>query len=61
MPMHDGHTEQRPSGFGLRDGAGDLGLRHVRIMFDFKRREPAALVAAEPDKSDKRTDVRTAG
>ncbi len=50
MPVRGEDSFERPAGGRLKGGAVDFCLRHARIMFDFERREGAALVAAKPVK-----------
>src|SRR5437016_10538579 len=57
MPVHGEGAFERPAGGRLKGCAVDFGLRHSGIMFDFERREDAALVAAKPRKTYQRADI----
>jgi hypothetical protein len=57
IAVHGEDSFERPAGSRLKGGAVDFGLRHSRIMFDFERREGAALVAAKPGKTYQRADI----
>ncbi len=57
IPVHGQDCFERPAGGRLEGGAVDFGLGHAGIMFDFKRRERAALVTAKPSKTYQRADI----
>jgi hypothetical protein len=57
MPVHDGEAEKWPAGECFIGDAADLRFGHSWIVFEVETRQPAALVAAEPNKGNDRPDI----